>query len=102
MLDILLLLIPYLPLAQLDEVLRLCIEKKLTEHTEGGVQKLGYRVIGRTVETRVKIAGENAEIVENILKEIGKGSSVASGSVKVKFNLTFHHSYKLIILDRNA
>jgi hypothetical protein len=49
MLDILLLLIPYLPMPQLLEVVNLCLEKRVVEHPDGGIQKLGYRALGRVV-----------------------------------------------------
>jgi hypothetical protein len=87
MLDILLLLIPFLPMAQLLEVVNLCLEKRVVGHPDGGIQKLGYRVLGRVV---VRIAEEDGDddrkhaVVEKILSEAGSGVEVTTGAVKVR------------------
>jgi hypothetical protein len=87
MLDILLLLTPFLPMVQLLEVVNLCLEKRVIEHPDGAVQKLGYRVLGRVV---VRIAEEDDNpdrkhaVVEKILSEAGSGVEVTTGATKVR------------------
>jgi hypothetical protein len=87
MLDILLLLIPFLPMAQLLEVVNLCLEKRVAEHPDGSIQKLGYRVLGRVV---VRIAEEDEEedrkhtVVEKVLSEAGSGVEVTTSAIKVR------------------
>lgn len=87
MLDILLLLVPYLPTIQLKEVISLVLEKKVLGHPDSGVQKLGYRVLGRATvqlsENDEIHDGERTVIVERVLTEAGSGIDVAPGSMKV-------------------
>lgn len=88
MLDILLLLVPYLPILQLKEVVNLCLEKRVIEHPDSGVQKLGYRVIGRCAVRIAEQEGndsQNHAIVERVLTEAGSGVDVSTAAVKVCF-----------------
>lgn len=88
MLDILLLLIPHLPAAQLREGVALFLERSILEHSDGGVQKLGYRVLNRLIVAMVqnsKFAPEERnEIVEKVLTEAGNSGDVSAGAMKVR------------------
>ncbi|PVF95410.1 NUC173-domain-containing protein [Serendipita vermifera] len=86
MLDILLLLVPYLPLPQLREVINIFLEKHTLIHPDGGVQKLGYRVLGRVVVRAIEKGEEQDELVEKVLKEVGDTTDIAAGAVKERLN----------------
>ena len=87
MLDILLLLIPHLPAAQLREVAALFLEQDILGHLDGGVQKLGYRVLNRLIVAMVQNPGfsqsERNEVVEKVLTGVGDAGNVSAGSMKV-------------------
>lgn len=85
MLDILLLLIPHLPLLQLDEVIKLSLEKKIFDHRDGSIQKLGYRVLGKVVTERA-LKGQGNEVgkvAEWVMTEVGTSEDIHIGAVKV-------------------
>jgi hypothetical protein len=87
MLDILLLLIPHLPAAQLREVAALFLEQDILGHSDGGVQKLGYRVLHRLIVAMMQNPGfsqsERNEVVERVLTGVGDAGDVSAGSMKV-------------------
>lgn len=93
MLDIFHLLIPHLPVLQLDEVIKMILEKRVFEHKDGSIQKLGYRLLGRAVMERVERTLDGADdtdhvaeigrMVEKITKDIGTSEDVHIGAVKV-------------------
>lgn len=87
MLDILLLLIPHLPAAQLRQVVSLFAEQNILDHSDGGVQKLGYRVLSRVITSIAQNPdfppSERNEIVEKILKEVGECEDISAGATKV-------------------
>jgi hypothetical protein len=90
MLNILLLLIPYLPLPQLREVLNILLEKHVLSHPDGSVQKLGYRVLGRAVVRAIEKGADQDQLVEKVLKEVGSSTDIASGAIKVFYvSVTF-------------
>lgn len=86
MLDILLLLLPYLPAPQLREVAKLCLEKGVLTHPDGSVQKLGYRVLTRTIVRLLEIPTvdevEKQTMVVKILTDLETSNEVAAGAVK--------------------
>lgn len=87
MLDILLLLIPHLPAAQLREVVAVFLEQDILGHSDGGVQKLGYRVLNRLIIAMIQNPGfsqsERNEVVEKVLTGVGDAGDVSAGSMKV-------------------
>ncbi|KAG8802920.1 hypothetical protein FRC17_006313, partial [Serendipita sp. 399] len=90
MLDILLLLIPYLPVPQLRESMSLCLEKGVLTHPDGTVQKLGYRILARSILRIVEMPelpeDERSTAVEKVLKETGAETEVATGAIKERLN----------------
>lgn len=93
MLDILLLLIPYLPILQLDEVIKMILQRKVFEHQDGSIQKLGYRLLGRAVMERAERsldgmgdtdgANEVGRMAEKVTADVGTSEDIHIGAVKV-------------------
>lgn len=91
MLDILLLLVPFLPAAQLRQVVALFLEQDILDHSDGGVQKLGYRVLSRVIGIISKHQAfslpEKNEIIEKVLAEVGNCEDISSGATKERLGL---------------
>ena len=87
MLEILLLLVPYLPTPQLREVSALCLEKGVLAHRDGSVQKVGYRVLTHVIVRLLEMPSvdetEKETIVINVLVDLETTNEVAAGAVKV-------------------
>jgi len=97
MLDILLLLVPYLPAAQLRQVVALFLEQDILDHSDGGVQKLGYRVLSRVIASMIQnpafSISERNEIIEKLLTEVGNTEDISAGATKVSH---YWDGYKLV------
>ena len=91
--DLLVLLLPYLPFAECEELWGFCVSTAVISNADAGVQKRGYRVLSKLVQGEKLSAVLNAEVVLHQLAESADRVGPAARRVcKHK-----HHLY--IILD---
>lgn len=86
MLDILLVLAPYLPIAQQAEVVGVVVHGGVLDASEGAVQKVGMRLVGRLVdlggEGVLTSVGDAVGLLERLAAS-ERGGAVSGGKVRV-------------------
>lgn len=77
--DILVLLIPYLPTAEAKSIFDLCLTPEVLTNKDNGVQKRGYKLLGKLVESgNVEI---DAETMFKTLEEVADNTAAAAKKV---------------------
>lgn len=87
MLDLLLLLLPYLPAAPANQLFDQALTAQWIENSDAGAQKRSYRLLARLLESTLLPASGNGktELVDKVVKRIIETSEkVATGAQKVR------------------
>ena len=83
--DLLVLLIPFLPLVECEELWGLCASTAVIGNADAGVQKRGYRVLSKLVQGEILSAVLNGEAV---LQQLSEGVNVGAAARRV-----CHHNH---------
>lgn len=87
MLDLLLLLLPYLPSVPARQLFDQALTAQWMENSDPGVQKRSYRLLARCLDSGVLVKGgaNKTELIDQVVKRIGEtAEKVAQGAQKVR------------------
>jgi ribosomal RNA-processing protein 12 len=88
--DLLVLLLPYLPLSECKELWGLCVSGAIIGNADGGIQNRGYRILSKLVQGGKLGAVLDAEAV---LQHLAEGASSVGAAAKRVCHHMHHSSY---------
>lgn len=102
MLDLLLLLLPYLPSVPATQLFDQALTAQWIQNPDAGVQKRSYRLLTRCLDSGVlvKNGSDQGELVDKIVKRIGETSEkVAQGAQKVCQDIFLRSRFSRLVLN---